>query len=51
MRRHIGAALQETALDDFLTGREHMDLQGGLNGLRQAPTAPAAAPSCSSASG
>ncbi len=33
VRRVIGAALQEAALDDFLTGREHMDLQGGLHGL------------------
>src|SRR6476660_3924189 len=33
VRRHIGAALQEAALDAFLTGREHMDLQGGLSGL------------------
>jgi ABC-2 type transport system ATP-binding protein len=33
VRRHIGAALQEAALDPFLTGREHMDLQAGLNGL------------------
>src|SRR5918998_729226 len=33
VRRRIGAALQEAALDDFLTGREHMDLQGGLHGL------------------
>jgi ABC-2 type transport system ATP-binding protein len=33
VRRHIGAALQEAALDNFLTGREHMDLQGGLHGL------------------
>jgi ABC-2 type transport system ATP-binding protein len=33
VRRAIGAALQEAALDDFLTGREHMDLQGGLHGL------------------
>src|SRR4051812_45934720 len=28
VRAHIGAALQEAALDNFLTGREHMDLQG-----------------------
>ncbi len=35
VRRRIGAALQEAALDNFLTGREHMDLQGGLNGLRK----------------
>src|SRR5829696_5223659 len=33
VRRAIGAALQEAALDDFLTGREHLDLQGGLHGL------------------
>ncbi|MEA2392833.1 MAG: type transport system ATP-binding protein [Solirubrobacteraceae bacterium] len=33
VRRSIGAALQEAALDAFLTGREHMDLAGGLNGL------------------
>ncbi len=36
VRRHIGAALQEAALDAFLTGREHMDLQGGLSGLARA---------------
>ena len=39
VRRHIGAALQEAALDNFLTGREHMDLQGGLNGLNKAERA------------
>jgi ABC-2 type transport system ATP-binding protein len=33
IRRTIGAALQESALDDFLTGREHFDLQAGLHGL------------------
>lgn len=33
VRGQIGAALQESALDDFLTGTEHMDLQGGLHGL------------------
>src|SRR3954469_13788297 len=33
VRRTIGAALQEAALDPFLTGREHMRLQGGLHGL------------------
>jgi ABC-2 type transport system ATP-binding protein len=36
VRRRIGAALQEAALDNFLTGREHMELQGGLHGLREA---------------
>ena len=39
VRRRIGAALQEAALDAFLTGREHTDLQGGLNGLRGAERA------------
>jgi ABC-2 type transport system ATP-binding protein len=36
IRRTIGAALQEAALDDFLTGWEHIDLQGGLHGLSRA---------------
>ena len=36
VRRAIGAALQESALDDFLTGYEHMDLQGGLHGMSKA---------------
>src|SRR5436190_20217426 len=27
VRAHVGAALQESALDNFLTGREHMELQ------------------------
>jgi ABC-2 type transport system ATP-binding protein len=36
VRRSIGAALQEAALDPFLTGREHMRLQGGLHGLGRA---------------
>src|SRR3954467_8084932 len=36
VRAHIGAALQEAALDQFLTGREHMELQGGLHGLSKA---------------
>src|SRR6266545_6167580 len=39
VRRHIGAALQEAALDMFLTGREHMALQGGLSGLSKADRA------------
>jgi ABC-2 type transport system ATP-binding protein len=29
----IGAALQETALDPFLTGREHLRLQASLHGI------------------
>ncbi|HSD81774.1 MAG TPA: ATP-binding cassette domain-containing protein [Solirubrobacteraceae bacterium] len=36
VRRVIGAALQAAALDDFLTAREHMELQGGLHGLAKA---------------
>jgi ABC-2 type transport system ATP-binding protein len=39
VRRRIGAALQEAALDAFLTGREHMELQGGLHGLGRAERA------------
>jgi ABC-2 type transport system ATP-binding protein len=39
VRRHVGAALQEAALDAFLTGREHMDLQAGLNGMGKADRA------------
>src|SRR4051795_9762836 len=35
VRKRIGAALQEAALDAFLTGREHFELQGGLHGLRR----------------
>jgi ABC-2 type transport system ATP-binding protein len=34
VRRAIGAALQEAALDPFLTGREHMRLQTALHGIR-----------------
>jgi ABC-2 type transport system ATP-binding protein len=36
VRKRIGAALQEAALDTFLTGREHFELQGGLHGLGKA---------------
>src|SRR5436309_9739257 len=36
VRRAIGAALQEAALDPFLTGREHMRLQAGLHGFTRA---------------
>src|SRR4051795_10078939 len=36
VRVRIGAALQEAALDNFLTGREHFDLQGGLHGMPKA---------------
>src|SRR5690242_7306908 len=34
VRARIGAALQETALDPFLTGREHLRLQASLHGIR-----------------
>jgi ABC-2 type transport system ATP-binding protein len=33
VRAAIGAALQETALDPFLTGREHLRLQASLHGI------------------
>ncbi len=36
VRRVIGAALQEAALDNFLTGHEHFELQAGLHGLAKA---------------
>ncbi len=36
VRAAIGAALQEAALDKFLTGREHIKLQGSLHGLKGA---------------
>ena len=36
VRRAIGVALQEVALDPMLTGREHMRLQGGLQGVPRA---------------
>ena len=40
VRRAIGASLQESALDPFLTGREHMSLQGSLHGLPKAQRGP-----------
>src|SRR5512133_4357869 len=33
VRRAIGAALQEAALDPFLTGREHLRLQTTMHGI------------------
>ena len=48
--RAIGAALQEAALDPFLTGREHMRLQSALHGIAQGRARRAAATSCSSGS-
>jgi ABC-2 type transport system ATP-binding protein len=36
VRSRIGAALQETALDPFLSGREHLRLQASLHGIRGA---------------
>ncbi len=36
VRATIGAALQEAALDPFLTGREHMKLQTALHGMTRA---------------
>jgi len=36
VRRVIGAALQEAALDNYLTGHEHFELQAGLHGMAKA---------------
>src|SRR3954470_5898029 len=36
VRASIGAALQEAALDPFLTGREHMRLQTAMHGIPKA---------------
>ena len=36
VRETIGAALQEAALDPFLTGRDHVRLQASLHGLSRA---------------
>src|SRR5829696_4706883 len=36
VRATIGAALQEAALDPYLTGREHMKLQTALHGMARA---------------
>src|SRR4051812_8221222 len=36
VRGAIGAALQEAALDPFLTGREHMRLQTAMHGIPKA---------------
>jgi len=35
VRAAIGAALQEAALDPYLTGREHVRLQASLHGMRR----------------
>src|SRR4051812_13083731 len=40
VRRAIGAALQEAALDPLLTGREHMKLQTTLQGVPKADRRP-----------
>ena len=42
VRRHIGAALQEAALDPLLTGREHLRLQASLQGIPRAERRPRA---------
>src|SRR3954449_6387259 len=36
VRKAIGAALQEAALDPLLTGRDHMRLQTSLHGISRA---------------
>src|SRR6476469_7901023 len=39
VRRRIGAALQEAALANVVSGRAHFELQGGLHGLSKAERA------------
>src|ERR1041385_252817 len=39
VRKSIGAALQEAALDPLLTGRDHMRLQTALHGMPRAERA------------
>ena len=51
MRRVIGAALQEAALDPLLTGRDHMRLQTALHGIPRARAARAGRRACSAGSG
>ncbi|MDQ3090529.1 MAG: ATP-binding cassette domain-containing protein, partial [Actinomycetota bacterium] len=36
VRRSIGVALQEAAIDPLMTGRELLHMQGALHGLRKA---------------
>jgi ABC-2 type transport system ATP-binding protein len=43
VREHIGAALQEAALDPLLTGREHLRLQAALQAIPHAERGPRAA--------
>jgi ABC-2 type transport system ATP-binding protein len=40
VRAAIGVALQDVALDPMLTGREHMRLQGGLQGIPRSERGP-----------
>src|SRR3978361_1024698 len=40
VRSAIGVALQDVALDPMLTGREHMRLQGGLQGIPRSERGP-----------
>src|ERR1700742_2439265 len=42
VRKNIGAALQEAALDPLLTGREHLRLQATLQALPRAERGPRA---------
>ena len=51
VRDSIGVALQEAALDPFLTAREHMRLQAGMHGMtRQTRSGAATSSSSESAS-
>ena len=50
VRRSIGVALQEAALDPLMTGRELMQLQATLHGIPRDEGRSAAATRCSTAS-
>ena len=49
VRRAIGAALQEAALDPLLSGRDHMRLQTALHGIPRARAGSSEVTTCSSA--
>ena len=51
VRRKIGVALQEAALDPLMTGRELIHLQATLHGHAAEPAAASSATRCSTASG
>ncbi len=51
VRRSIGVALQEAAIDPLMTGRELLRMQGALHGLNSPACSCCARRTCSTASG